>query len=77
MTPSLGKKRQKNLCEFEASLVYIVSFRTARGTHKKTLFQKRKKKSLRKGQMPRTIKRFLPCTLSARTDPKAIPEAGC
>jgi hypothetical protein len=28
--PSTGRQRQADLCEFEASLVYIVSSRTAR-----------------------------------------------
>ena len=33
-----------DLCEFEASLVYRVSSRTAKNTHRETLSQKRKKK---------------------------------
>jgi hypothetical protein len=37
--PSLGKQRQADLYEFEASLVYIVSFRTAKATHSETLSQ--------------------------------------
>jgi hypothetical protein len=39
LIPPLGRQRQVNLCEFEASLVYRVSSRTARATrgnyHKK------------------------------------------
>jgi hypothetical protein len=30
LIPTLGRQRQENFCEFEASLVYRVSFRTAR-----------------------------------------------
>jgi hypothetical protein len=30
LTPALGRQRQVDLCEFEASLVYRVSSRTAR-----------------------------------------------
>ena len=30
LTPSLGRQRQADLCEFKANLVYRVSFRTAR-----------------------------------------------
>jgi hypothetical protein len=33
--PALGRQRQEDLCEFEASLDYIVSSRTARATFKK------------------------------------------
>ena len=29
---ALGRQRQADVCEFEASLVYIVSFRTAKAT---------------------------------------------
>ena len=30
LTPAFRRQRQPDLCEFEASLVYKVSFRTAR-----------------------------------------------
>jgi hypothetical protein len=33
LIPELRRQRQKDLCEFEASLLYIVSSRTARRTH--------------------------------------------
>jgi hypothetical protein len=32
LIPALGQQMEVDLCEFEASLVYIVSFRTARAT---------------------------------------------
>ena len=32
LIPALGRQRQEDLCEFEASLVYRVSSRTARAT---------------------------------------------
>ena len=35
LIPALGRQRQGDLCEFEASLVYILSSRTARTTLKK------------------------------------------
>ena len=31
--PALGRQKQMDLCEFEASLVYIVSSRTAKATY--------------------------------------------
>ena len=34
LIPALGKQRQEDLCEFEDSLVYRVSFRTARATQR-------------------------------------------
>lgn len=32
VVPALGRQRQVELCMFKASLVYMVSFRTVRGT---------------------------------------------
>jgi hypothetical protein len=32
LTPAFRRQRQVELCEFKASLVYIVSFRIARAT---------------------------------------------
>ena len=43
--PILRRQRQAALCEFETSLVYRVSSRTARGTHRETLYQTKKKES--------------------------------
>jgi hypothetical protein len=34
LTPELGKQRQEDLCEFEASLIYTVNPRTARTTQR-------------------------------------------
>jgi len=34
LIPALRRKRQVDLCEFEARLVYRVSFRTARATQR-------------------------------------------
>ena len=34
LIPTLGRQRQMDLCEFKASLVYRVSFRTARATQR-------------------------------------------
>ena len=34
LIPSLGRQRQANLCEFEASLVYRASSRVAKATQK-------------------------------------------
>lgn len=31
LSSTLGRKRQEDLCKFEVILVYITSFRTARG----------------------------------------------
>ena len=40
LIPALGRQRQADLCEFKASIVYKVSSRTARATHRETLSQK-------------------------------------
>jgi len=34
LIPALGRQRQADLCEFEASLVYKVSAKTVRATQK-------------------------------------------
>ena len=39
LIPALGRQREADLCEFEASLVYRISSRTASKT-RETLFQK-------------------------------------
>lgn len=44
LIPSFRKQRQGNLCDFKASLVYVVSPRTA-GLHGKTLASKELKHS--------------------------------
>lgn len=46
LIPALGWQGQVGLCDFEASLVYISEFRTARGAllHKETLCRKEKRK---------------------------------
>jgi hypothetical protein len=44
LIPALGKQREADLCEFEASLVYRVSARTARTTQKAMSQEKRRKK---------------------------------
>ena len=48
MIPALGRQRQEELCEFQASLVYIASSRPAGATGKPCL-KKAKKKKKRKG----------------------------
>ena len=40
---ALGRQKQADLCEFKASLVYIVSSRTARASYKVRLCLKRKR----------------------------------
>lgn len=34
LMPALGRQRQEDLCKFEASLIYITSYRTARATQR-------------------------------------------
>ena len=50
---TLRRHRQRDLCKFEASLVYRLSSRTARVTHRDTLLRerdrRRKETQLRKG----------------------------
>ena len=38
--PSLGRQRQEDLCEFEASLVYIASFKPERTTLLRPCFKR-------------------------------------
>jgi hypothetical protein len=42
LIPALGRQRRVDLCEFEASLVFIVSSRTAKAIQRETLSQKSK-----------------------------------
>jgi hypothetical protein len=44
LIPTLGRQRQVDLCEFEASLVYRVSSRTARDTQRNPVSKKTKPK---------------------------------
>ena len=39
LTPALGKQRQVDLCEFEASKVYRMSSRTGSKSYRETLSQ--------------------------------------
>ena len=43
MVPALRKPRQADLCEFEASLVYRVSSRTARTTQRNSVSKNKNK----------------------------------
>jgi hypothetical protein len=46
-----------DLCEFEASLVYRVSSRTAKNTHRETLSQKTKQKNKQKKEREERVGR--------------------
>lgn len=48
MVTVLGKLRQEELCEFVSSLVYIVSYRTARTIKRDPVSNKEKKEEGRK-----------------------------
>jgi hypothetical protein len=50
--PALERQRQLDLCKFEASLVYITSFRSARepGLHKETQSQNKTKQNHKKAK---------------------------
>ena len=60
LIPALGRQKQENLCEFEASLVYRVSSRTARATQRNPVStnkqtkhrNKQKEKTLQKTKNP-------------------------
>jgi hypothetical protein len=45
LIPLVGKWGQTDLCEFEARLVYKVSSRTARATHKNPVLEKKTKQN--------------------------------
>jgi hypothetical protein len=44
LLPVLGRQRQEDLCEFEASLVYIMSSRTARAIWRDPISKEKKKR---------------------------------
>jgi hypothetical protein len=46
--PALGRQKQADLCEFEASLIYRVSSRTARAIHRNPVSKKQKQKNNKK-----------------------------
>ena len=48
LIPALRRQRQAGLSEFEARLVYSLSSRTTRDTHKETLYQINKNKNKKK-----------------------------
>ena len=48
LIPVLRKQRQKDLCEFKASWVYIASSRTARATHRNLVSKKKTTNNWRK-----------------------------
>ena len=52
LTSALGRQKQADLCGFKASLVYRVSYGTARTTQRNPALknQKKKKKKERKGK---------------------------
>ena len=57
-TPALGRQRQTDLCEFEASLVYRVSFRTARAvTQRNPVLKKTKNNNNKKNPTEQNTKR--------------------
>ena len=45
LIPALGRERQVDLCEFEASLVYRVSSRTVRDTQRNPVSKETKNKT--------------------------------
>jgi hypothetical protein len=61
LTPALRRQRQADVCEFEASLVYIVSFRTSQW-YEETLSQKK-----------RDMAQWLRAFLDLVGDPGSIP----
>jgi hypothetical protein len=44
LTPAIGRKRQVDLCEFKASLIYKASFRIAKATQRNHVLKKKKGK---------------------------------
>ena len=51
LIPALGRQRQADLCEFKASLVYIVSSRPARATQGNPVLENKKMKKRRKSEL--------------------------
>jgi hypothetical protein len=44
LIPALRKQRQADLCEFQVSLVYRVSYRTVRATQRNPILKSQKKR---------------------------------
>jgi hypothetical protein len=44
LNPTIGRQRQMDLCEFEVSLIYLVSARTVRAMLRDSVSQKEKKR---------------------------------
>jgi hypothetical protein len=55
---ALRRQRQADICEFEGSLIYRVSSKSARGTHRNPV-SKRKNTPLSENQKRSDIKNFL------------------
>ena len=63
LIPALGRQRQTDLCEFEASLVYTVSSRTARATQRNSVSKNKNDKQMNKNvkgtsELARQVKEF-------------------
>jgi hypothetical protein len=75
LTPTLRMQRQLGLCEFEASLVYRVSSRTASTTQRNPVSKKKKR--------PKTTADLVPCevssdaTIPCGSKDKPVPLAFC
>lgn len=68
LVPVLGRQRQEDLCDLEASLVYRVSARTARAKDKLSQNQKKKRNKETKGKKIawHVEYSFNPCTQEAK-----------
>lgn len=56
LIPALGRQKQKDLCKFKASLIYIVSSQPA-GLYNETPSQKKEKDKKRERQVSKTVNR--------------------
>jgi capsid protein len=60
LIPALGRESQVDLCEFEASLVYRVSSRTARATQRNPVLKNKTKQKKERKQRKKQSKRSTP-----------------
>jgi hypothetical protein len=63
--------RGRWISEFEASLVYRVSSRTARATQRNPVPKRKKKKKKKRGQVPSILLRIVGNKVTSRVLPKA------
>ena len=61
LIPAVGRQKQEDFCEFEATLGYRMSSRTAKAVTKRNAVSKNKKKELQKDRTALVVKCTAEC----------------